>query len=130
MSIETVHISPWFAIPAALFLIIGGIITLTGALGLLWFKGFFVRMHAASMANTLGTGCLLLASMLISTALGHRPVIHEILVFLFIVLTPPITAMILMRAMINRLIKEKHKKQLSLSEGQDKIQNEEQTPSP
>jgi multicomponent K+:H+ antiporter subunit G len=59
-------------------------------------------MHAPSMGNTLGTGCVLIASVLISTALANRPVAHEILITVFIVITAPMTAMLLMRAAVNR----------------------------
>ena len=63
---------------------------------------FFARMHGPSMGNTLGAGCILLASMLVSSALLHRPIVHEILITLFIVITAPVTAMMLMRAAIYR----------------------------
>ena len=59
-------------------------------------------MHGPSMGNTLGTGCVLVASMLVSSALANRPVVHEILITVFIVITAPMTAMLLMRAAVKR----------------------------
>ena len=59
-------------------------------------------MHGPSMGNTLGTGCVLIASVLVSTALANRPVVHEILITCFIVITAPMTAMLLMRAAAHR----------------------------
>jgi multicomponent K+:H+ antiporter subunit G len=50
------------------------------------------------MGTTLGTGCVLCASMLVSSATLDRPVIHELLITLFLVLTTPVTAILLMRA--------------------------------
>lgn len=92
----------WAALPAALLLICGGLLTLVGSLGLLRLDSFFARIHAPTMGGTLGAGCVLLASMLTSTALAQRPVIHELLITLFILLTAPVTTMLLMRAAILR----------------------------
>jgi multicomponent K+:H+ antiporter subunit G len=92
----------WAAIPAAILLVIGGIVTLIGSLGLLRLPDFFSRMHGPSMGNTVGTGCVLLASMLVTSALAHRPVVHELLITLFIVMSSPVTSMMLMQAALYR----------------------------
>jgi multicomponent K+:H+ antiporter subunit G len=92
----------WAALPAAVLLIIGGLCTLIGSLGLVRLEQFFERMHGPSMGNTLGTGCVLMASVLVSSALAHRPIVHEILITVFIVITAPMTAMLLMRAAARR----------------------------
>ena len=59
-------------------------------------------MHPPTMGTTLGTGCVLIASMLVSSAVAGRPVIHEILITLFLVMTTPVSAMTLMTAAIAR----------------------------
>jgi multicomponent K+:H+ antiporter subunit G len=92
----------WAMAPAAVLLIVGGLLTVVGSLGLLRLPTFFARMHGPSMGNTLGAGCILLASMLVSSALAHRPVVHEVLITVFIVTTAPMTAMLLMRAAVHR----------------------------
>lgn len=92
----------WVAIPAAALLVIGGLLTLVGALGLLRLKDFYARIHAPTMGSTLGAGCVLVASILVSSALAHRLVVHELLITIFIVITSPVTAMLLMRAAIYR----------------------------
>ncbi len=92
----------WAALPAALLLICGGLLTLVGSLGLLRLDSFYARIHAPTMGSTLGAGCVLVASMLTSSALAERPVIHELLITVFILLTSPVTAMLLMRAAIFR----------------------------
>jgi multicomponent K+:H+ antiporter subunit G len=46
----------------------------------------------------LGTGSVLLASMIMSSALLNRPIAHEIIITVFIVIVSPVTAMLLMRA--------------------------------
>jgi multicomponent K+:H+ antiporter subunit G len=88
----------WVAVPTALLLVLGGLVTAIGSLGLLRLPSFFARMHGPSMGNTLGAGCVLIASMIMSSALLHRPIAHEILITVFIVLVSPVTAMMLMRA--------------------------------
>ena len=54
----------WAALPAALLLVCGGILTLLGSLGLVRLKDFFARVHAPTMGSTLGTYCVLAASLL------------------------------------------------------------------
>ena len=92
----------WASMPAAILLATGGLFTLLGAIGLLRLPDFYARMHPPTMGTTLGTGCMLVASMLVSVALLHRPVFHELLITLLIVVTTPITAMLLMRAAVHR----------------------------
>lgn len=92
----------WAVIPAALLLVGGGLLALIGALGLLRLPDFFARMHPPTMTTSLGTGCVLLASMLVSSALLNRPVVHEFLIAAFLVLSAPVTAMLLMRAAVTR----------------------------
>ena len=92
----------WASTPAALLLIAGGVITLTGSLGLLRFKHVYTRMHAPTLGNTAGVACVLLASIIVSSVTEQRLVFHEILITLFIVITSPVTAILLMQAAIRR----------------------------
>lgn len=92
----------WAALPATLLLIFGGLLTVIGSLGLLRLPDFYSRMHPPTMGTTLGAGSVLIASMLVSSALLHRPVVHELLITLFVVMTAPVTAMLLIRAAIHR----------------------------
>jgi multicomponent K+:H+ antiporter subunit G len=92
----------WAALPAGILLIVGGLLVLVGSLGLLRLPDFYSRMHPPAMGTTLGTGCVLIASMLVSSALLHRPVVHELLITLFVVITSPVTSMLLMRAAVAR----------------------------
>ncbi|MDR2240574.1 MAG: monovalent cation/H(+) antiporter subunit G [Zoogloeaceae bacterium] len=92
----------WIALPAALLLIAGGLLALIGSLGLLRLDSFYARIHAPTMGNTLGAGCVLIASMLTSSAAAGRPVIHELLITLFLLITSPVTTMLLMRAALFR----------------------------
>jgi len=99
----TIHdLSPWITVPAALLLVTGGLLTLIGSLGLLRLPTFFARMHGPSMGNTLGTGSVLIASVMVASALAQRPVVHELLISLFIVMTSPMTSIMLMKAAVSR----------------------------
>lgn len=100
MSLDT--IPDWAAVPAAILLIFGGLATVLGSLGLVRLRDFYQRMHGPSMGSTLGLGCVLLASMLLSSVMRGHPVVHEILITLFMVTSAPITAMLLMRAAVRR----------------------------
>lgn len=92
----------WAAIPAALLLIVGGLATLIGSVGLLRLPDFYARMHPPTMGTTLGAGCVLLTSMLVSSALLHRVVVHEVLITIFMTISAPVSAMLLMRAAVSR----------------------------
>ena len=96
------NLPAWAALPAGILLIIGGLIVLIGSIGLLRLPSFYARMHPPTMGTTLGTGCVLIASMLVSSAVAGRPVIHEILITLFLVMTTPVSAMTLMTAAMAR----------------------------
>ncbi|WP_324316895.1 monovalent cation/H(+) antiporter subunit G [Povalibacter sp.] len=92
----------WAALIASLLLVCGGLLCLLGAIGLLKMPTFYMRMHSPSMGNTLGTGCILIASIVISSAMAGRPILHELMITLFMVMTAPVSAMMIMRAAIYR----------------------------
>ncbi len=96
------NVPAWAALPIALLLILGGSIILIGALGLMRLPSFYQRIHGPAITISLGTGCLLLASMLYFTILQSRPVIHEIIISVFILMTAPVVSMLLMRAAVYR----------------------------
>ena len=97
-----VELPLWVTVPGTLLLVASGLLTLVGSLGLLRLPDFYARMHPPSMGTTLGTGCVLITSMLVSTALTRHPSLHELLITLFVVMTAPVTAMLLMRAAVFR----------------------------
>jgi monovalent cation/proton antiporter, MnhG/PhaG subunit len=100
--VTEIELPLWASVPATLLLIFGGLLTVIGSLGLLRLPDFYSRMHPPTMGTTLGAGCVLIASMIVSSALMHRPVVHELLITLFVVMTAPVTAMLLIRAAIHR----------------------------
>ena len=92
----------WAAILTSTLLLLGAAITLIGSLGLLRLKSFYDRVHAPTLGTTLGTGCIALASMIYFSALQTRPVLHEILIVVFVTVTTPVTLMILVREALFR----------------------------
>ncbi|VFR50153.1 Na(+) H(+) antiporter subunit G [plant metagenome] len=100
MNAETVSL--WFAIPAAILLVVGGILALIGSFGLLRLSNFYQRIHAPTLGATLGCGCVLIASMLYFTGLSGRPVVHELLITIFVVMTAPLSAMMLIKVGLYR----------------------------
>lgn len=83
----------WQAAIAAM-LAVGGLFTLVGAIGMLRFRDFYMRLHAPTKATTLGVGGVLLASMAAGFAQGvWLP--RELLITLFLFVTAPVSANLL-----------------------------------
>lgn len=99
---EAAEIPVLAAALTAILLLAGAAITLVGALGLLRLRTFYQRVHAPTLGTTFGTACVALASMIYFSALGTRPILHEILIVVFVTFTTPITLMILVRAALFR----------------------------
>lgn len=87
---------------AGILVLLGAILALSGSVGLLRLKTFYERVHPPTMGTTLGTGLILVASMLHFTAAESRPVLHEVLIGLFMTLSTPVTYMLLVRAALHR----------------------------
>ena len=120
----------WISIPAALLLVISGILTLTGSLGLLRLPTFYSRIHAPTLGNTLGVFCVLVTSILVSSSLEHRLVVHQILITVFLVITSPVTAMLLMRAGIKRKLRNEEKLSRQNATHEEAGANNEETQQP
>ncbi len=92
----------WAALLTALLVVAGAGLTLVGSLGLLRLGNFYQRVHAPTLGATLGTGAILIASMVHFSALEARPVLHEILIAVFVTVTTPVTLILLVRATRHR----------------------------
>ena len=98
MPIEQLH---WaLQAVAAAMLVVGGVFALVGALGMLRFPDFFMRLHAPTKATTLGVGGVLLASLAVHWGLG-RPGLHELLITLFLFITAPVSANLMAKAALH-----------------------------
>jgi multicomponent K+:H+ antiporter subunit G len=92
----------WAALLTGLLVLVGAAVTLIGSLGLLRLGSFYTRVHAPTLGTTLGMGSILAGSALCFSVLETRPVIHEILIAVFVILTTPVTLMLLVRAALYR----------------------------
>ena len=96
MTAET--LPAWADLLASFLLVTGALLTLIGSIGLLRLPNLFARIHAPTLGNTLGLGCVLLASILVASIQAERLVFQEVLITLFVVATSPVTTTLLMRA--------------------------------
>jgi multicomponent K+:H+ antiporter subunit G len=96
------EIPDWAALLTAFFVVLGAGLTLAGSIGLIRLENFYDRIHAPTLGATLGTGSILIASMIYFSALESRPILHEILIAVFLTVTTPITLILLARAALYR----------------------------
>jgi multicomponent K+:H+ antiporter subunit G len=99
---EAAELPAWALVVVVILLVVGAAATLIGSLGLLRLRTFYERVHAPTLGTTLGTGCIVIASMIYFSALGTRLVLHELLILIFVTVTTPVTLMILVRAAVLR----------------------------
>ena len=95
---DTTDLPAWVAALVSLFLVAGAALTLIGSVGLLRLPSFYQRIHAPTLGTTLGTGAILIASMLFFTTVESRPVLGEILIAVFVTITTPISFILLAKA--------------------------------
>jgi multicomponent K+:H+ antiporter subunit G len=92
----------WVALLVSAFLVIGAGLTLVGTIGFARLPTFYERIHAPTLGTSWGTGGIVMASMIFFTVLSTRPVVHEILIGIFVTVTTPVTLMLLARAALHR----------------------------
>ena len=81
------------------FLLVGGFLGITGAVGLFRFPDFFSRLHAASVTDTLCAGLIILG--LILQAPDLMMVIKLLLILLILTYTSPTAAHALAKAALH-----------------------------
>ena len=99
---DAAELPVWAAIPVAAFLILGAGLTLLGSFGLVRLRSFYDRIHAPTLGVSWGTAGIVIASMILFTVLQSRPIVHEILIGIFVTITTPVTLMLLGRAALYR----------------------------
>ena len=108
MIYHAADIPVWVAVLVALFMVLGAGLALSGALGFLKLSTFYDRIHAPTLSTSWGTGGIMMASILFFTFASGRPVMHEILIGIFVTVTTPVTFMLLARAALHRDRMEKN----------------------
>jgi multicomponent K+:H+ antiporter subunit G len=92
----------WAAIPVCILLLTGSAITLIGSMGLIRLKTFYGRLHAPTLGASAGTILISIASMITFAVLQNRWILHEILIIVFVILTTPVTLMLLGQSALYR----------------------------
>ncbi len=90
------------AVAVAFFLLFGASLALIGAIGFLRLGTFYERIHAPTLGTSWGIGGVMIASMLYFSFSLQKPVLHELLIGLFVTVTTPITFLLLARAALYR----------------------------
>lgn len=89
----------------ALFLLLGSLFALVGAIGLYRLPDFFMRLHGPTKASTLGVGGMLIASLIFFSSRGEGISLHELLITLFLFITAPVSAHLLAKAAMQQKLK-------------------------
>lgn len=97
----------WLNLLIALLIALSGIITLVGTLGLVKLRHFYSRMHAPTLGNTLGVFCMLVACALVASFSTQKLLIYPLIITVLLVITSPVTAILLMRAAIKRELRQR-----------------------
>lgn len=100
MSYEDIPL--WAAILVSVCVLIGAVLTLIGAVGLVRVGSFYQRIHMPTLGTSFGAVGILLASAVVSTMGEQRFIAHEVLIFIFVSVTTPVTLMLLARAALHR----------------------------
>ncbi len=88
----------WLDLLLTVLIIAGTAFALIGSWGLARLKDFFKRLHGPTKATTLGVGCVLIASALWFSIARGAVSLHELLITLFLFLTAPVSAHLLVKA--------------------------------
>jgi multicomponent K+:H+ antiporter subunit G len=92
----------WLDLVLAVLVLLGAFFALVGSWGLAKLGNFLTRLHGPTKASTLGVGCMLLASVGYFTYAHGTPSLHELLITLFVFLTAPVSAHLLVQAAMHR----------------------------
>ncbi len=92
----------WLDVLLAVLIVVGAAFALIGSFGLAKLSDFLKRVHGPTKASTLGVGCVLIASAGYFTygglSGGAGPSLHELMITLFVFLTAPVSAHLLVKA--------------------------------
>lgn len=87
----------WIEIVVGVLLMISGVFTLSSAIGILRFKGFFQRMHPTALAYSFSAWLVTLASIVYFSAVDFSLTLHPWLIVIFLSITVPVTTIFLAR---------------------------------
>jgi multicomponent K+:H+ antiporter subunit G len=91
----------WADALIALMLLISAFAALIGSLALVKLTDFYKRLHGQTKATTLGVGGVLVASSVYFTLRAPGISVHEFVITLFLFLTAPVSAHLLVKAALH-----------------------------
>jgi len=86
----------------AILVVVSGVFAVVAALGFVRLPDFFQRLHPPALANTLGLWCVCLGSVLFLSMAEGRAVLKPLVLPLLMMITAPITTVLLARAALFR----------------------------
>lgn len=89
----------------AVLVILGALFVLLGSVALVKLPDFYTRLHGPTKATTLGLGSLVLASLLFFNGVQGELSLQQLLIALFLFITAPVTAYMLIKAGIHQQLK-------------------------
>ena len=103
----------------SILLLIGGFFILVGSIGLVKMPDFYMRLHGPTKATTLGMAALLIAAIIFFSTTVAGISVKEILISLFLLITAPISAYMMIKSAI-------HHKLVSIdrTQGKDNIEDD------
>ena len=93
--IEAANLPLWLACLIGALIVIGATLTLLGAFGFARLPNFYDRLHAPALGTSWGTAGIALASMIYFSVIGEKLVLHELIIGVFVMVTTPVTMMLL-----------------------------------
>lgn len=103
----------------SILLLIGGSFVLIGSIGLVTMPDFFMRLHGPTKATTLGMAALLTASMVFFSTTEAGLSVKEVLISLFLLLTAPISAYMMIKSAIHHKLET-----IERTQGKDNIEDQ------
>jgi len=101
-AMEATEMPEWMALIIVVLLLTGSGLTLLGAIGLVTFQSFYDRLHMPTLGTSWGIGAILIASLFYHSWLEGHLVVRELLITVFLLVTTPVTLMMLARAALHR----------------------------
>jgi multicomponent K+:H+ antiporter subunit G len=89
----------------AVLVMLGALFVLLGSVALVKLPDFYTRLHGPTKATTLGLGSLVLASLLFFNGLQGELSLQQLLIALFLFITAPVTAYMLIKVGIHQQLK-------------------------
>ncbi|WP_418320448.1 Na+/H+ antiporter subunit G [Piscinibacter sakaiensis] len=96
----------WIQIPVAVLLVVGGLFSLIGAIGMVRFPDFYMRLHAPTKATTLGVGGIVFASFIFGFGNGDFAA-RELMIMAFLFVTAPVSANLIAKAGLHLRVQAK-----------------------